>query len=979
MKNLLLALGLATITVPAAYAQLQDHKHSNEYSVFSDYRHTAENKNGAISSKEKVTKNFPGWVGKYDRISGSAINIYGPGKQLNGATLAEKAANCIAQKMQDFGINSGEWRMTRNSSISFAGFVDYEQVINGHSVFLSKLGFRFSKDGKLTSIKLNNYGSRVSTAGISINNADAANAPALLDGLSEVSITSRKVENDWVWFPVPSQAQYILYPAYVVTMEGKDMGNNKPVNFTCYLDATSGKLLYRTDAIADIVDVTMLGNVLKNTNSGPVTQEPLANLQVTIPSASANYTTDAAGKAVTNEAGPVSASISVTGPWAVIKDVPAGNIVPSASVALTDGSNQVVLPQGNMNTKHINAFYHTNRVHDFQKQFFQIDPNTATALDRQFTVSVDVSGSCNAFYNNATLNFYIAGNGCPSFAEISDIVYHEYGHGINDFIYRKVKGINNRGMTNGALNEGHADVWAFSINNDPIVGENSMGAGSNIRRYDQNIKIFPRDIVDEVHADGEIIAGCWYDLALNLNDFGLMTQIFTKSYYSASDGASGTEGDIYFDVLIAALEADDTDADITNGTPHMIEIVRAFAKHGIYLMNDATLTHKELAHQAIGQPIDVTATLNVTYPTLVKDLKLCYRDRKAGKWDTLAMAKNNNVYSAQIPAVTAPSIIEYYFALYDISEMATVRWPYAFDQDASLAQKVTIPYQFGVGITPRFQTGFEQADPAWTIGDSTDDATSGQWILAKPVGTVVSSASGTIQVQPSADNSGSGQCLVTGNGTSNPTTADVDNGNTTVITPVFDLTNYTYPVIEYYRWYTNNTGDNPNNDYWQVQLRNTGSSIWRNVDYTNASDASWRRKLIAIKDIYSTPSTIVMRFVAADRITAGTGSGQSTVEAAVDDFAIYDIGNVSVGTSPESLKAQIYPNPADQQINIIVPQGTTGKLGLYDLTGRAISMVDVDAANSNYRIGTSGIPTGTYMVVLQANALVQVQKVVIAH
>lgn len=976
MKNLLLALGLAAFSLPAAYAQLQDHSHNNEYSVFRDYRHMAENKTGAIVSKDYITRNFPGWTGRFDRISGAAINVYGKGMQLSGATPADKAANCISQKLKDFGITATEWTMTRNSATTFASFVDYKQVISGHEVFMSRIAFHFAKDGKLTSIKLNNYGSELSGAAITVTAAAAADAPSLTQGLTEVNIASRKTTGDWVWFPVPSGAKYVLHPAYQVTMEGKDMENGKPVQFTCYLDATNGRLLYRTDAIQDVVDVTVLGEVKKNTIAGPVTQELLSNLQMNI--GGVPYTSDAAGNVVTTINGPATANISLVGPWASVTDVPT-SVVPSASILLNDGSNQIVLPQGNMNSKHINAFYHTNRIHDFQKQFFQIDPATETTMDFQFAVRVDVTGSCNAFYSNGSLNFYTAGNGCPSFAEISDIIYHEYGHGINDFIYREVKGTGGRGMINGALNEGHADVWAFSVNNDPIVGENSMGTGSNIRRYDQNIKVFPRDIVDEVHADGEIIAGAWYDLALNLNSFPTMTGIFSKSYYSASDGINGREGEVYFDVLIAALESDDTDADITNGTPHMVEIVKAFARHGIYLMNEATLTHTELAHQPVNKAIDVTATLNVPYPALVNGLKLFYRDRKSANWDTLTMTKNGNTYSAQIPAVATPSIMEYYFALYDISNEPTVRWPYAFDQDPGLAQDVTIPYQFGVGITQRHYTGFEVDDPNWIVGDAGDNATSGAWTVAKPVGTSVSSASGLIQVQPAGDHSGAGRCLVTGNGSSIVNSADVDAGITTATSPDFDLSSFTYPVVEFYRWYTNNTGDNPNNDYWQVQLRNTTSSLWRNVDYTTASDASWRRKLVSVRDFYSGPVTIQVRFIAADRTTSGTGSGQSTVEAAVDDFAIYDIGNVGVGVSPEMLKAKIFPNPADRQINITVPQGASGKAGLYDLTGRAVSQVEVTAGTNSYQISTKNIPSGTYMVVVQTNALIQTQKVVVAH
>ena len=41
-----------------------------------------------------------------------------------------------------------------------------------------------------------------------------------------------------------------------------------------------------------------------------------------------------------------------------------------------------------------------------------------------------------------------------------------------------------------------------------------------IRRYDIDPKVYPEDIVGEVHADGEIICGAWYDTHLLLGGIG---------------------------------------------------------------------------------------------------------------------------------------------------------------------------------------------------------------------------------------------------------------------------------------------------------------------------------------------------------------------------------------------------------------------------------------------------------------------------
>ena len=64
------------------------------------------------------------------------------------------------------------------------------------------------------------------------------------------------------------------------------------------------------------------------------------------------------------------------------------------------------------------------------------------------------------FFNGNSINFYAEGNGCQATGKIADVVYHEYGHAINSARYNS-----GSGMWNGALNEGFADVWAFTITN----------------------------------------------------------------------------------------------------------------------------------------------------------------------------------------------------------------------------------------------------------------------------------------------------------------------------------------------------------------------------------------------------------------------------------------------------------------------------------------------------------------------------------
>ncbi len=149
-----------------------------------------------------------------------------------------------------------------------------------------------------------------------------------------------------------------------------------------------------------------------------------------------------------------------------------------------------------------------NRIHDHCKSWMP----TFTGMDFQLTTNIDLtSGDCNAFYDGSSINFYAIGNGCNATSLLSDVVFHEYGHGINDNYYQSQSSF----FFNGAVGEGYADYWGISLGNSPVVGvgfytDNEDG----IRRYDTERKVYPQDIVGEVHADGEIIMGAWYDTHL---------------------------------------------------------------------------------------------------------------------------------------------------------------------------------------------------------------------------------------------------------------------------------------------------------------------------------------------------------------------------------------------------------------------------------------------------------------------------------
>lgn len=980
MKRSLILLGLSAIFFPAV-AQ----KSSYEVSVFRNAPLTqAKTGNAANMRTQEGRIDIPGW---HINTANIMVNdLFGPALTVPGSTLVQKAWYCFDNYLASAGLNKADWQLTRNEITPRASYVAFQQILNGRKVQFSSISFRFTNDGQLVRINLKSYGQNgiAQTPAIS---AEAALAAAGND-LTDAVITAQTAGTDWTWFPVPSGNGYTLRPAWSYTIEAATK-NNGPLKLTGFVDAVSGEILYRTNEIKEGGDLTVKGTVYKNGTLNAASNEPLADLAVTI--GSTTYYTDSLGYfSDPNLILPAIANIPLQGRWSKVRSSNNGNITPTFNDTITATGTQYIYPMtGTSSSRHVNAYYHVNRVHDFMKGYYP----TFTGMDIMLPTNVDLTtGTCNAFYNGSSINFYAAGGGCTSFSEIGDIIYHEYGHGISDKFYQ-THSPSGSTIINGALNEANSDIWAISITRNPILGQNCYTNAPNsfIRRYDQTPKIYPQDITGEVHGDGEIIAGAWWDVAVNTGSVDTMTKLFTDVYYDTPDGPTGTEGIVYHDVLISALMSDDNDNNLNNGTPHFAEIVKAFAKHGIYLLSDAQITHQELAHQQVSTPIDVTASVNMTYLGLLQDVKLLYRLRGTTTWDTVTMTNNGSMnFSAQIPGQDSTGqLIDYYIAVSDISGTTSAYAPTGYNP-VSANTESTIPYQFGVGLVAVDSNQFEGATAGWRIGNNiSDNATRGVWIQDVPIPSTTSAALGSLICQTGNDHtSGSGKCLITGNAattTQTISTAAVIKGKTTVISPAFDLSGYQKPVVEYYRWYSNDRGANPRKDQWQVQIRDTINTLWKNVELTYQSDYNWRRRIFAVSEYLATNSRVQLQFIANDVTNANLpNSGQSVVEAGVDDFFIYD----KIGTTEPSAvnniapveKAKIYPNPADEVVNVSLPANTKGSMGLYDIAGKMIYELKMDGSNTNYHIGTNQLPAGQYLLVIKTdNHTIQTSKISVRH
>lgn len=856
---------------------------------------------------------------KPHRAFGKPINVFGMDPQT-------RAMNFINSKLGAFNIPVSQLTLRGSSVSQNFQYVHFEQTHSGYKVLNSDVYVKMTPSGSVIAFGCDVFNdiNAPTSATISPSAAIAAAQTGIVD-----AVTGTSVNSDLFILPIPEFKQNLYKLVYEVHIKTLD-ATGIPADYLTLVDAATGTVLSRTNQIKHFgetvnephaapapmpaaTDINITGTLYTNNPYAGSSVEPLRNLKMV--ESSTTYHTDNMGYIGLGASSPTSVTFTLEGLWS--KVINAGS-TPSFTTTVSPGTNNVSFDSDAIISE-LSAYYHVNVIHDYMKTKFPL----FTDMDNALPTNVELStGTCNAFYNGTSINFYQDAGGCNSLAKVGDVVYHEYGHGINDKFYSD----QGASFNNGAMGEGYADIWALGITASPIlgIGMDDADPAVFVRRYDIDKKVYPQDLIGEVHADGEIIAGAWWDTNLNFGDLQQMMDLFKETFFATVTGPDGDEGEVYVDILIEALTSDDVpanggDNDITNGTPNDNAIVDAFALHGITLLSNAVVTHTAVTASPALSVIPINANVTVTYAWALVDVKMFYKLNRLGAWTGVAMTNTGgSAYTANIPAQPMGTVIGYYIGLEGTTGALSAVQPISAD----LANP-NIPYYILNGVALMDEEDFDVNYGAWSEGVAGDDATTGMWEVAIPVGSYFTPGDLSTVVQPGTQHTtGGSYCAVTQNApsvTSALGTNDVDGGHSTLETPNYDLTGYANPIFTYYRWYINNppSGANPSNDYWEVMISNDGGSTWSYIERTNVSDKSWRRFAYRVTDYVTLTANVKMRFIVDDSIITGaTLNGGSLVEAGIDDVYLYEQANVGIDEDESVAAVNVYPNPATALVNV---------------------------------------------------------------
>jgi hypothetical protein len=565
-------------------------------------------------------------------------------------------------------------------------------------------------------------------------------------------------------------------------------------------------------------------------------------------------------------------------------------------------------------------------------------------------------------------------------AQISDVVMHEYGHGITQYTYAP-----SAPPTGSGMGEGLSDCVAMTIVNDQYIGKGIYN-GTGFIRNGMNTRQYPgTECNGEVHCLGEMIMGAMWKTRLNLtNTYGysagkdLYDNLFRTTWKTKQRSLPN--------FLTALLTADDDNADLGDGTPDWYDICDAWIIHNLpcpALTKYISFTHTPLADQtSTSNPYEVVSLIQaVNCGTLVADsLRVYYSTNGGASWANALMTPtgNPNQFHGFIPAMGCGTLVDYYLRARSSTGVTGT-------DPGRAPEKGT--HRFMVGpVTVSLDDNFEN-NLGWTIGAPGDGATEGMWERVDPVGKT--DPFNNEVVQPEDDHTPTGtRCFVTDGRGGYFENYDVDGGATTILSPIFNWsTSHGSGKIELWAFFAN---EEVIDDTLRVSVSNDGGSNWTDLIKIKGKDSNAWTNYVAYFNDAQVPFTNQMRF----RIQIADFNASLT-EGAVDDVKISFTTCTSTGVSDEAtiptsfVVEESQPNPlrGSASLRFAVPAAAHVSVDLFDAGGRLVRNLSNGQQSAGYHTVTwdgrdaDGRPaaSGMYYYRVQANGQQQTRKLLVVR
>lgn len=519
----------------------------------------------------------------YDAEQSVLREIVGPdvkfSKKITEKTAAASVKDFLNQNKVEFKIDIRDLQVKKIVTRGDKTFVYFDQTYKGIPIYESRT-VAYIKGDELMYLR-SNYASdiKVNTKPKISKNLAKDNAKDMLTSIGYYNLAgdyfNYEIDN-----PVnPSATTTVIYPkkgnyylAYKVDFEHSSL----PSSFTFFVDAETGSVI---DYIDHTISFDVSGTVTGMKWGDPYTdhvqnEEPFEDLYVEIDGS--QYITDEDGfySGVDNN-GDIDLHALLSGPRVIVSHDGAEEAEHffNAQRDLTHNWNWAEEDEST-SMEESNVFYHINQIYDYAQSIGAVE-----VREDPIDVIVNGYGVCNAGFSHSNWQIVLGSYGttcgefcyqCDSMGLISDVLYHEYGHGIN----REVSdGMGAYWGQSGNLNEGLADYWACTMNNDPNMGEGFYYNNPSGLRNCNSDNIYPDDYDPEPHSGTEIMSGALWDVRSNLGK---------ASFDPLIINALRLQPRAYDEMLEALVIMDDDNGNLGDGTPNQELICSAFVDHRIY-------------------------------------------------------------------------------------------------------------------------------------------------------------------------------------------------------------------------------------------------------------------------------------------------------------------------------------------------------------------------------------------------------------
>jgi hypothetical protein len=416
--------------------------------------------------------------GSFDMAKGLVREFISSGLTVSGFNHvdeynAEAFAFAFSQKYESLtGVNKDNLKLHRAEQNGNVLYITLWQVHDNIELYDGRLELRVSPDGRVFVMRNRLNPVKHYMGGYT----DLNTAVSIAEGFLSHSLNGADIRDKGITvLPVWENGSFTHYAA----RRFKVMDHSVPALFRFVISKEHGVLRYNEALLT--VNGKLEGSMYPRNLATPAEVAPWRNATLYIDSELTRTDDDgyySAGTGSTSH----SFMTSMRGRWVQVKKDSDGSTV-SVTRDFTGTNYDFIWSTATARADEMNAYYHTDNVHGFIKNFLRYN-----GMDRTIQVSVGRVYD-NAYFDGTNIVMGAGDSYFYNLALFADIIQHEYQHATTQAIYGSVPGIY-EGM-GIAMNEAFSDFFPCAQSGEPLIGEGGlyrdgtpyMRTINNSRRY----------------------------------------------------------------------------------------------------------------------------------------------------------------------------------------------------------------------------------------------------------------------------------------------------------------------------------------------------------------------------------------------------------------------------------------------------------------------------------------------------------------